>query len=50
MERLHRATGPTLDNSKHPRGRQHLFVDHVLADYRGIHLAATIGTLTDDAV
>jgi hypothetical protein len=50
MERLHRTTGPTLDNSKHPRFRQHLFVDHVLADYRGTDLADAIGTVTEDAV
>jgi hypothetical protein len=50
MERLHRATGPTIDNSKHPRVRQHLFIDHVLANYRGTDLAGTISTVTDDAV
>jgi len=50
MERLHRATGPTKENSKHPRVRQHLFIDHVLADYRGIDLAGSISTVTDDAV
>ena len=50
MERLHCTTGPTLDNSKHPRVRQHLFVDHVLADHRGTDLAGAISTVTDDAV
>jgi hypothetical protein len=50
MERLHRATDRTIDNSKYPRVRQHLFVEHVLAGYRGTHLAGAISTVTDDAV
>jgi hypothetical protein len=43
MERLHRVTGSIIDNSKHPRVRQHLFVDHVLADYRGTQTMQAIG-------